>query len=301
MPSLQAKLFNWYYRRRVKPHPLHLIEPAILRVNMDTLAPKRIPNTIEVEKIDHGPVKGEWHRSKNTRSRRTILYLHGGGYAFGSVKSHRNLTFALAKEAAADVFSLEYRLTPEHPFPAPVEDACAAWNWLIKDGRDPAQITIAGDSAGGGLALALALSCRDRGLPSPAGVVLFSPWTDMSVSGASVDANEETDVMFKRAYIEGGAKNYLAGADQEDPLASPVFADLSGLPPALIFASDSEALLDDAVRVHEKLLSAGGQSKLVVEKGLAHIWPVYIGRFPEAMRTTKQASAFIKAQTNEVG
>lgn len=293
MASLRARLTNFYLKRKLKTKPLHLIDAGVLRANMDAHAPRRIPKTIALEKVDEGGVRGEWHRPANAAAKRTIFYLHGGGYVFGSAKSHRRLTFALAEESAANVFSLDYRLAPEHPFPAAVDDALAAWRWLAGQGCDPAQTVVAGDSAGGGLALALMIAGRDHGLPPPAAAVLYSPLTDLAVTGGSIAKNMKSEAMFMPGCIKGGVNHYLAGADPRTPLASPFYADLSGLPPAMIFASADEALLDDAVRVHEKLQAAGVPSTLVVEKGLAHIWPIYVGRFPEAMRTIRQSAAFI--------
>lgn len=293
MASLRAQLMNAYLKWKVKSKPLHLIDADILRANMDAYAPKRIPKWISIEPVDEDGVKGEWHRSANAEPGRTILYLHGGGYVFGSAKSHRNLTFALARASAANVFSLDYRLAPEHPFPAAVEDAFAVWRRLISEGRDRARTIVAGDSAGGGLALALMIACKDEGLALPAGAVLYSPLTDLAVTGASIEKNAKSEAMFMPGCIAGGVHRYLAGADPRTPLASPLHADLVGLPPVLIFASADEALLDDSTRLHEKLLQAGGASTLVVEKGLMHIWPIYAGRIPEAMRTIRRSAAFI--------
>lgn len=281
----------------MKSKPLHLIHPDILRVNMDAYAPKRIPNWVAIGTVDDDGVTGEWHRPKSAAPGRTILYLHGGGYVFGSAKSHRNLTFALARESRANVFSLDYRLAPEHSFPAAVEDALAAWRWLIDRGGEPARTVIAGDSAGGGLALALMIACREQGLPAPAGAVLYSPWTDLAVTGESITKNAQSEAMFMPGCIAGGVGRYLNGADPRTPLASPLYADLAGLPPVLIFASADEVLLDDAVRVHKNLCDAGAQSTLLVEKGLTHVWPIYVGRMPEAMRTVRRSAAFVTERT----
>jgi acetyl esterase/lipase len=158
-------------------------------------------------------------------------------------------------------------------------------------------MVVGGDSAGGGLTLALLLSIKARGLPMPAGALLLSPWTDLATTGASLDENEKSDAMFKKIYIVEGAKRYLAGADAKAPLASPLYGDLAGLPPMLIFASEDEVLRDDSTRLQDRLVSAGVQSELVMEKGLIHVWPIFPGRFPEAMKSIRHAAAFISNKT----
>jgi len=291
-------LVNWNLKRTVKSQPLHELPAEVLRANFEKPAPEHPPAGVSMTSVDDGPVKGEWHRADKSAAGLTILYLHGGGYYFGSPKAYRKLTFALAQECHAEVFSLDYRQAPEAPFPAAVDDAVAAYEWLLAERRDPSRLFLAGDSAGGGLAMALMLSIRERGLPMPAGAVLYSPWTDMAVSGASLDTNEPTDVMFKKLYIVEGAKQYLNGADPKNPLASPLYGELAGLPPILTYASASEVLLDDATRLHEKLVAAGVEAKLVVEKGLAHIWPLFVGAMPESMKTIRQTAAFIRGRFN---
>lgn len=294
MASLRARLFNWVLKKTFKSKLRHKVSAQALRAGTDRLAPQSPPPGVSVERVE-GPVKGEWHRVG--ADGRRIFYCHGGGYKFGSPRSHAACTYALAKLSEADVFSLDYRMAPEHPFPAPVEDAVAAWRWFLEQGGDPARTVLGGDSAGGGLALALMLSIKDLGLAMPAGALLFSPWTDMAATGASLARNEHSDVMFMKSYIEDGAKTYLDGADPRNPLASPLYGDLAGLPPALIFASEDEVLLDDSTRLHQRLLAAGTPSTIVLEKGLAHVWPIFPGRFPEAMAALRRSAEFVKAHT----
>lgn len=297
MPSLQARLFNLYLRLTLKPKPIHVIDPALLRMNTDKIAPKKTPAGITLDIVSDGALKGEWHRAANAEAGRTVLYLHGGGYVFGSPKSHRGLTFELAQQARADVFSLDYRLAPEHPYPAAVDDALAAYQRLLEEGRDPAAIVVGGDSAGGGLSLALLLCCKERALPMPAGAVLYSPWTDLAATGASYDVNESSDVMFKKLHVAEGARRYYGDADPKTPLISPLYADLSGLPPMLTFVSDTELLLDDSTRLHEKLIAAGVDARLVTERGLAHVWPLFYPSFPEAGKSIAQSADFIRERT----
>ncbi len=293
MASLRATLFNFFLRRTVKSKPLHLQDPVILREAVDERAVKTPPDGVTLDYED-SEVRGEWHRVEADAGGRLIYYLHGGGYVFGSPKSHRSITFALAKETPADVFSLEYRRAPEDPFPAAVEDAVAGYRWLLRKGRAPASISFAGDSAGGGLAMALLLACKKQGLPLPGCVVLYSPWTDLTVSGDSIDDNEETDVMFKAEYIREGVKLYLGDANPNLPLVSPLFGDLTGLPPVFIFASKSEALFHDSERMVEKLRAAGVETMFEAQEGLAHVWPVFTPWFPEAKQAVLDSAAFIR-------
>lgn len=251
MPSLRAQLFNFYLKTQMKSKPLHLLPPDVLRAGTDRIAPRKTPSDIAVEPVSEAAVKGEWHKFAGADTGRIVLFFHGGGYVFGSAKSHRGLTFKLAQETQANIFSVDYRLAPEHPFPAAVEDAVAAYKWLLDNGADPTKIVVSGDSAGGGLSLALMLSCKERHLPMPAASVLYSPFTDLAATGSSLETNEPTDVMFKKVYIAEGAKRYTGEADPKTPLISPLYADLSGLPPTLIFVSDNEALYDDSTRLHD--------------------------------------------------
>ena len=294
MPSLRALLFNWYLKSQMKAKPIHLIDPEVLRAETDKIAPRKPPRGVALDILADGAVRGERHRPANAEPGRTVLYFHGGGYVFGSAKSHRGLTFRLAEDARAEVFSVDYRRAPEHPYPAAVEDALAAYQFLLDEGRDPARMVVGGDSAGGGLSLALLLRCRERGLPMPAGALLYSPWTDLAATGASLETNEASDVMFKKTYIVEGAERSTSDADPKTPLISPLYAELSGLPPILIFVSDNEALYDDSARLHEKLRAAGVDAEMIVERGLAHVWPVFYPSFPEAGRAIKQSAAFIE-------
>lgn len=302
MPSLRAKLMKLYLKRMMKSKPLHLMPSSALTEGAEALAPKRAPKDVTLEKVDAGAVKGEWHRSVAAdQTAPTILYFHGGGYYYGSPKSHRRVTFGLAQEAGAQVFSQDYRLAPAHPFPAAVEDAVAGYRWLLDQGVRPETTFVSGDSAGGGLSLALMLSCREQGLPMPAAAILYSPWTDLAVTGASITKNEKTDAMFRPVHIREGARHYMGGADPKDPLVSPLYADLAGLPPTLIFASDDEALYDDSLRLRERLVAAGVQTEMITERGLPHVWPIFHPRFPETGKTIRQSAGFIRQWTNMEG
>ncbi|SDV48184.1 alpha/beta hydrolase [Chitinasiproducens palmae] len=236
-----------------------------------------------------GPADGTVHR--------TIYYLHGGAYIGCSPRTHRILTDRLACEADAQLYSLDYRLAPEHPFPAALDDAVAGYQRLLDAGIEPASIVLAGDSAGGGLALATLVALRDEGMPLPAGAVLFSPWTDLTASGESAARNNDTDVMFTAEGTRMAASLYVADTPADHPLASPLFSALHGLPPLLVQASDSEVLLDDAVRLATRVRDAGGRAELNVWTGLPHAWQIFCAVLPEARLALRQAADFIRGLT----
>lgn len=225
-----------------------------------------------------------------------VLYLHGGGYLFGSPKTHRQVLIAMAKAFQKPCYGLDYRLAPEHPFPAALEDATVAYRWLLS--RHPqAQIALAGDSAGAGLAIATAVAVRDAGLQLPNAIIGFSPYADLAVTGASVEANAKSCAMFTPRGIREAAAIYLNGADGRDPRASPLYADLAGLPPMLLFASRHEILRDDSVRLAERAAAAGVEVELIMRDRLPHVWPVFVTLLPEA----RDAFATVAAFAREIG
>jgi len=225
-----------------------------------------------------------------------VLYLHGGGYLFGSPKTHRQVVIAMAKAFRGPAYGLDYRLAPEHPFPAAVEDAAKAYQWLL-DRYPQAEIVLAGDSAGAGLAIATAVGVRDTGLKPPKAIVGFSPYSDLAVTGASVDSNAKSCAMFTPRAIREAAAIYLSGADARDPRASPLYADLAGLPPMLLFASRHEILRDDTLRLAERASAAGVKVKLIERDRLPHVWPVFVTLLPEA----REAFALVSAFAQEIG
>jgi acetyl esterase/lipase len=219
-----------------------------------------------------------------------ILYLHGGGYVVGSARTGANLAAPLARRTGLPAVSLDYRLAPEHPFPAALDDALAAYNDLLSSGR---RVVIAGDSAGGGLALATMLAARREGLPLPAAAVLFSPWTDLTVSGASIDSRGDFDPLFSRGHIEEYAAHYLAGHDPKDELVSPLLADLTGLPPLLIQVGSAEVLLDDTLRLVTRAAEQEVDVTLDVIAGAPHVYPLMAGVMDEADDALDHAARFL--------
>ncbi|GJH07422.1 alpha/beta hydrolase [Caballeronia novacaledonica] len=244
------------------------------------------------ETSDEDAPRGEW-LTPPTNPRATILYLHGGGYYFCSPSSHRAITFGLATRSNASVFSLDYRLAPEHRFPAALDDSVAAYRRLLGDGVPAQSIAIAGDSAGGGLALATLLALRDAGDPLPAAAVLFSPWTDLTCSGESMRTNDGRDPMYHASVFPRVAAQYLGSADARNPYASPVFGEFEGLPPLLIQVGDTELLLDDSTRIATKARAAGVRVELEIWRNVPHIFQIWAPFMPEARDALARAAAFI--------
>jgi epsilon-lactone hydrolase len=228
-----------------------------------------------------GGVPGEWQLPLKGEAKRTILYLHGGGYALGSPDSHRDMVGSIADAAQAKAFILDYRLGPETPFPGAVEDAVAAYKGLLDEGEHPEKIFLAGDSAGGGLTAAALVSLQEQGIPMPAGGVCISPWADLTFSGRSMHTKSIVDAMISKETLAWMGGLYLAGQDAAHPLASPIFADLRGLPPLLIQVGGDEVLLDDAVRLHEAAKAVGVNSTLEVWDNMMHVWHLMAKFVPE--------------------
>jgi epsilon-lactone hydrolase len=232
------------------------------------------------------------------RAGAAILYFHGGGYVLGAPISRRRMAGRLALAVQARALVPSYRLAPEHPFPAAIEDAVAAYQWLLDDGAEAARVALAGDSAGGGLALATALALRDRGLPRPAGVVTISAWADMTMSGESMESRAQTDISCSRDGLMELAGYYLAGQDPRHPLASPVFAGYAGMPPILCIVGGDERLIDDSVRVVRAAGMAGVDATLFIAAEMQHVFPIFAGAFPEADAAIRLMGDWIRARTS---
>jgi monoterpene epsilon-lactone hydrolase len=287
-------VLRWRVKRRSDTDP----DVALARKLAAQTTPKlRVPQGWRIRETAT-PLKGEWIEPENGAGKppagRTILYLHGGGYYFCSPETHRPITVTLAREAAARVFAPDYRLAPEHRFPAAVEDAVASYRGLLAGGTRAQRIVIAGDSAGGGLALATLIALRDAGEPLPAGAVLFSPWTDLAATGASITRNDKSDVMFHGRRIAQAGKIYLGDTPATTPRASPLYAELRGLPPLFVQASDSEVLLDDSTRLVEKAGRVGIAVSFRAWHNLPHVWQIFAGFLPEARAALAESAEFIR-------
>ncbi|MER7487606.1 alpha/beta hydrolase [Streptomyces sp. NPDC126497] len=224
-----------------------------------------------------------------------LLYLHGGGYVIGSPDTHAGLVGELARRAGLRALSVDYRLAPEHPFPAAVDDGLAAYRELLAAGTDPRDLVLAGDSAGGGLSIATLLAAREAGLPQPAAVVVLSPWTDLTLAGESIRSKEDADPIFTADDVRAYADLYVGAGDRAHPLASPVFADLTGLPPLLVQVGANEILLDDAVRLAARAGADDVEVTLEVGPGLPHVFQHHYGRLDEADAALDRAARFLTA------
>jgi len=255
-----------------------------------------LPEGTQVEPVDAGGVRAEWISPPASDTARTIVFFHGGGYVIGDLDTHRNLCARLAAAADARVLAVDYRLGPENVHPAASQDALSAVTWAFGQGADPASTVLCGDSAGGGLTLLTLIALRDAGGPQVAGAAVVSPWVDLTCSSPSFDENAD-DVLVSRAALEqlGGA--YVQGAAPlDDPAVSPLYADLSGLPPTLILVSSVEALRDDGVRFAEKASAAGSPVTVELADGMEHVWPVF-DFLPEAEQAIGRLGDFVRTQT----
>jgi epsilon-lactone hydrolase len=268
---------------------------AETRANFDKRADLYpLPADAVVTQVDAGGVPAGWISFPGADAGRALLYLHGGGYQVGSFLSHAELAYRLGRASGSRVLLPEYRLAPEHPFPAAVDDALAVWRWLrTAEGLNASALTVAGDSAGGGLAVAMMTALRDGGEDLPAAAVLVSPWTDLSCSGASVTERVGEDPIFVPGRLEQLAADYLAGADPRTPLASPLFARLDRLPPLLIQVGTAEMLLSDAEDLGKAAAAAGVDVTVQTGDGLPHVYPGMLGT-PEATGATDRAGAFLR-------
>ena len=293
MPSDEAKRFWEMLRAMPKDDAPSIEQRRQGDANAEDL-------TCEPDGVAFGPapaVDGIWAVPHNGRPGASILYFYGGGYLLGAPISRRKTAGHVARAAKARALIPRYRLAPEHPFPAAVEDGVAAFQWLTANGADPERTVIMGDSAGGGLAVATTLALRERGLPLPAGIITISLWADMTCSGGTMDSRAWTDMSCTRDGLMELAGYYLAGADPRHPLASPVFADFTGMPPLLCIVGGDERLTDDSVRVVCAAGQAGTDATLFVAPWMQHVYPIFAGAFPEADSAIRLMGDWIRAQT----
>lgn len=256
----------------------------------------QLPDDVRAERVNASGVPAEWINTPGGVEGRVIYYLHGGGYNIGAVNTHRELISRLSRTAGARVLAIDYRLAPEHPFPAAVEDAMAAYRWLLSTGVDPRGIVIAGDSAGGGLTMATLVSLRDEGEPLPAAAVCLSPWVDLEELGESIVRNAECDIL-RREDLLKWAEAYLREAYPRTPLAAPLYADLTELPPLLIQVGTAEVLLDDSTRLADRARSAGVEVVLEPWDDMTHVWQFWAAVLPEGQQAIDRIGAFVQRHT----
>ena len=297
--SWQNAGLTWALRRWVKPNSLREQDVAASRAMTGRVAlPGRRVRGWRVRASCAPGLQGEWIEPRprdHPAHGRCILYFHGGAYTTMSARLYRPITTRLAVESGVRLFALDYRLAPEDPYPAALMDALAAYRALMASGTSADDIVVAGDSAGGGLALAMLVALRDARDRLPAAAVLFSPWTDLAGTGASLVENSVSDAMFFGSWVKAVAQHYLGDTPATDKLVSPVYADLTGLPPILIQVSDSEVLLDDSRRVAANAQRAGVAVTLTLWPGLPHVWQFFAAILPEARAALREAGAFVRA------
>ena len=268
-----------------------------MRAGMEKVA-ERVASDVRCDPIDIGGVPGEWIVAPGAADDRVILYLHGGGYVMGSINTHRAMMARISRAAKARVLAIDYRLAPEHPFPAAVDDATTAYRWLLTQGYKPGKITIAGDSAGGGLTFSTLLSLRDSKTPLPAAAAPISPWTDLAATGESLKTRAKVDPMVGDSGLAPMAKHYAGSHDLKHPLVSPLYANLEGLPPLLIHVGDAEILLSDSTRIAERAKAAGVDVTLEVWPDMVHVWHVFAKILPEGQQAIDRIGEFVLARTS---
>ncbi len=293
--SIRASIISFVLRHTIRKQMSTFEEPAALRKQMSR-STGNPPADVTVETDSAGGVPSEWLTAQGAAEDAVLLYLHGGGYVFGGPDSHRDIAWRLAKETRLKVLLIDYRLAPEHPFPAAVEDATTAYRFLLAEGYAADRIVLAGDSAGGGLATALMVNLKTLAVPLPKAAALISPWVDMTLLGESLLGNADKDVMLSPEAINRFATHYLNGQDPRSPLASPLHADLSSLPPVYVIVGSGEVLLSDSESLVEQLKAAGGEAELVVWPGMPHAFPVLSAFLPEGREAIGNISAFLTAR-----
>lgn len=292
MPSPQSLQMRAFLIEQLKP----ALQGATLeesRLLLDIEAVATPPNT-KTAPVMAGNIRAEWVSAPEADPHKVMLYLHGGGYTCGSIKSHRGFAAVLSKESGATALLIDYRRAPEDPFPAGLDDAVAAYRWLLKQGFKPKNLAIAGDSAGGGLCLATLVALREAGDPLPAAGILLSPWTDLVGTGDSYTSRASYDPLLTTFGMLEQVKLYLGEQDpRKAPLASPLYAELHQLPPLLIHVGQDEILLDDSTRVAEKIKATGGEVTLKVWEGMWHVFQMHCTTIPEAQQAVSEIGRFL--------
>lgn len=247
------------------------------------------------EPVSAGGIKAEWITAPGADAGRAVLYLHGGGYVIGSINTHRDLGARISRAAKARVLLIDYRLAPEHPFPAAVEDSVAAYRWMLAQGLTPSRIAVAGDSAGGGLTVATLVAIRDAKLTLPAAGVCLSPWIDLEGLGDSMKTKAAVDPIVQKEGLVEMAAHYLHGKDPRSPLAAPLYADLAGLPALLIQVGTAETLLDDSTRLAERARKAGVKVTLEPWENMIHVFQVFAPMLDEGQQAIDKIGEFVRA------
>jgi monoterpene epsilon-lactone hydrolase len=300
MAGLQSTVTGTHTRafRRI----YEMIDPAVppgdLRQEFDKASRKiaKMPSRVKTSAVKAGLVTAEWLEPQDHRAHRVIVYLRGGSYVFGSIETHRSVAARIAVAAKARALIVDYRAAPEHPFPAPIEDVLEAYRWLLRNSIDPRGMTLVGDQAGGGLAIAAAMALRDARLPLPAAVVGLSPWTDLAFGGWSLLNNQKREQILTLDALLYGAHHYLNGETPTNPLASPLYGDFRGLPPMLLHTGAHEILRDDATRTAHVAENAGVDVSVEVWDGMPHFFHQF-PKLEEGQAAVSRVGSFIQSRT----
>jgi monoterpene epsilon-lactone hydrolase len=266
-----------------------------MRAGLETLSQRggSIPKGVIVTTITVSGIPAEWIEPIDGNSDKVLLYLHGGGYCVCSPGTHRGIATRLALTSHAQILMLDYRLAPEHPFPAALEDTLTAFHWLLGQGIQESKISIGGDSAGGGLSLAAAMTLRDAGLALPEKLFLLSPWTDLTLSGASIRSKMKNDPILNGGNLQDFVSAYIGNKNPTNPLISPLFGNLQGLPPVLIHVGSDEILLDDSIKLAAHLRSAGVPVELEIWEGMWHVFQIFAPFLPESQLSLQKIGEFL--------
>ena len=293
--SIRAKVISYLSRRAIRPHFDQVEDVDAFRLHLASAGrfSSAPPKHIQVSHETISELPCEWLQAPASGASRVLLYLHGGGYVAGGLDSHRELAWRLAEAAGLMVLLVDSPLAPEHPFPAALDQVTQCYRALLEQGYEAGDIALGGDSAGGGLALALLLNLKNRGLPLPYRAILLSPWVDLTLSGDSMVTNVGTDVMLTPRGLTKMAGFYLSERDAKAPLASPIFGDLSGLPPLLVHVSDTELLLSDAQRLVAAVELQGGSVELTIWPRMPHVFQLLAARIPEGKQAIAALGEFL--------
>lgn len=283
MPSLRSRMFRFFVKYIMSPAFSATVTVSQQRKALERFSHfSALPGKTEIEPVQIGDIAAEWISVATIPEACAILYLHGGAYSIGSLNTHRALAARISQASHIKTLLIDYRLAPEHPYPAAVEDSLCAYRWLLDNGYSSNKIVIAGDSAGGGLALATLIMLRDREEPLPAATVCISAWTDLALTGDSMKSRIHKDPLLTRAWLESMAEHYAADNDIHLPCISPLNADLANLPPLLIQVGSDELLLSDSLRLAERARNAGIDVTLDIWDDMWHVWHFFAGFMPEA-------------------
>ncbi len=299
MASWQFRVYRTILRKQLQRQRLGGVHSIVAeRAKQERiLSLLRLPKGCRTQSLLIADVPAEWIETGQMENGRIILYLHGGAYCLGSIKTHRALAAHIGQAARAKTLIFDYRLAPEEQHPAALEDATAVYKWCLNEGYDPQKIALVGDSAGGGLTMAMLLALRDQDVPLPGTAVCMSPWVDLVGTGASMQSKQEDDFILSSAFLNRSAQMYTNGHALQTPYISPLYASFAGLPPLLIQVGTSEILLDDALRLATKAEADGVQVTLDVWDEMLHVWQMAVPFLPEAKTAVRQMGTFIQEHT----